>query len=89
MGYVGKGLDLLYGGSGYVEACRFAGDSMHVLAVTALAGAGVVEAAVDSPRKTVIAVGLAAASGLLELGAWANQQNIEREEHYSDESSAA
>ncbi len=87
MGYVGRGLDLLYrtSDSGYVEACRFAKDMMHGLAAAAFVGACTAEVTIDEPKRTVITVGLLATSALLELGAWANKWNIENELRYSAE----
>lgn len=85
MGYAGKGLDLLYGGSSYVEACRFAKDTMHGLAVAAFVGVGVAEITVDGPKHTAAVLGLLVTSALLEGGAWANEQNIESAQYYSTE----
>ena len=84
MSYIRRGLDLLTNSS-YVEACRFAKDTMHGLAVAAFVGAGVGEITVDGPKHTAVVLGLLATSAMLEAGAWANKWNIENELRYSAE----
>ena len=86
MGYIRRGLDLLTNSdSSYVEACRFAKDTMHGLAVTAFLGAGVGEITVDGRYHTAVVLGLLATSAMLESGAWVNKWNIENKLRYSAE----